>query len=30
VIEKLGLEAIILHKQASSENTIIEKIYKYG
>lgn len=30
VIEKLGLEAIILHEQASSGNTIIEKIEEYS
>lgn len=29
VIEKLGLEAIILHEQASGGNTIIEKIERY-
>ena len=29
-IEKLGLEAIILHEQASSGNTIIEKIEEYS
>lgn len=29
-IEKLGLEAIILHEQASSGNTIIEKIENYS
>lgn len=28
-IEKLGLEAVILHEQASSGNTIIEKIEEY-
>ena len=28
-IEKIGLEAIILHEQASSGNTIIEKIEEY-
>lgn len=30
VIEKLGLQAIILHEQASSGNTIIEKIERYS
>ena len=29
-VEKLGLEAIILHEQASSGNTIIEKIEEYS
>lgn len=30
VIEKLGLQAIILHEQPSSGNTIIEKIERYS
>lgn len=30
VVEKLGLKAIILHEQASSGNTIIEKIEHYS
>jgi len=30
IIEKLGLQAIILHEQASSGNTIIEKIERYS
>lgn len=30
IIEKLGLEAIILHEQASSGDTIIEKIERYS
>jgi len=29
-VEKLGFEAIILHEQVSSSNTIIEKIEKYS
>lgn len=30
LVEKLGLEAIILHEQASGGDTIIEKIEKYS